>query len=112
MACLPLFSFRWKWINNANLLQELPGGGILHGKMNPFAASGMIGDIAGGAVMMDPSMVSAAIAGSTVDLNEDSLDAPPSISSTEGAPAMGTPGTPGTPAPGGKDKKVNTVGYV
>ena len=85
---------------------------MLQGKMNPFAASGGIGDMAGNAVMMDPAMVSAAIAGSTVDLNEDSLDAPPSISSTEGTPAMGTPGTPGTPAPSGKDKKVKKVGNL
>merc|ERR1719479_71688 len=44
-------------------------------------------------------------AGAAMDLNEDSLDAPPSVSSTEAGPAMGTPSTPGTPAPSGKDKK-------
>ena len=41
-----------------------------------------------------------------MDLNEDSLDAPPSVSSTEAGPIIGTPSTPGTPAPSGKDKKV------
>ena len=67
----------------------------------------MMAEFAGGTVMMDPSMVSAAIAGPTMDLNEDSLDAPPSVSSTEAGPVTGTPSTPGTPAPSGKDKKVN-----
>ena len=56
---------------------------------------------------MDPSMMSAALTGPTMDLNEDSLDAPPSVSSTEAGPVMGTPSTPGTPAPTGKDKKVS-----
>ena len=56
---------------------------------------------------MDSSMMSAALAGPTMDLNEDSLDAPPSVSSTEAGPVMGTPSTPGTPAPSGKDKKVS-----
>ena len=51
-------------------------------------------------------MMSATIAGPTMDLNEDSLDAPPSVSSTEAGPIIGTPSTPGTPAPSGKDKKV------
>merc|ERR1719458_894448 len=55
--------------------------------------------------MMDPSMMSAAMTGHTMDMNEDSLDAPPSVSSTEAGPIMGTPSTPGTPAPSGKDKK-------
>ena len=56
--------------------------------------------------MLDPSMVSAAIAGpSAVDLNEDSLDAPPSVGSTDTGPAMGTPGGAGVAAPSGKNKK-------
>merc|ERR1712141_861699 len=54
---------------------------------------------------MDHSMMPTAITGAAMDLNEDSLDAPPSVSSTEAGPAMGTPSTPGTPAPSGKDKK-------
>ena len=60
---------------------------------------------------MDSSMMSAALAGPTMDLNEDSLDAPPSVSSTEAGPVMGTPSTPGTPAPSGKDKKVSVFSY-
>ena len=61
---------------------------------------------------MDSSMMSAALAGPTMDLNEDSLDAPPSVSSTEAGPVMGTPSTPGTPAPSGKDKKVSVFSNV
>ena len=76
------------------------------GKVTPYGVSGMMGDFSGGSVVMDPSMMTAALAGPTMDLNEDSLDAPPSVSSTEAGPIMGTPSTPGTPAPSGKDKKV------
>ena len=76
------------------------------GKILPFGAPSVINEFAGGTVMMDPSMMSAAMTGHTMDMNEDSLDAPPSVSSTEAGPIMGTPSTPGTPAPGGKDKKV------
>ena len=68
----------------------------------------MIGDFSGGNVMMDPSIISTAIAGPSMDMNEDSLDAPPSVSCTEAGPIIGTPGTPGTPAPSGKDKKVGS----
>ena len=67
----------------------------------------MVGDFSGSAVVMDPSMISAAIAGPAMDLNEDSLDAPPSVSSTEAGPIVGISSTPGTPAPSGKDKKVS-----
>ena len=74
--------------------------------MNPYGVPGVIGDFAGSAVVMDPSIMSATMAGPTMDLNEDSLDAPPSVSSTEAGPIIGTPSTPGTPAPSGKDKKV------
>ena len=73
---------------------------------HPYGAPGIMGEFAGGTVMMDPTMMSAPIAGLTMDINEDSLDAPPSVSSTEAGPIMGTPSTPGTPAPSGKDKKV------
>ena len=66
----------------------------------------MTGDLSSGALITDPSMISTAIAGPSMDLNEDSLDAPPSVSSTEAGPIIGVPGTPGTPAPSGKDKKV------
>jgi hypothetical protein len=69
----------------------------------------MMGDFSGGTVMMDASIISTAIGGQSMELNEDSLDAPPSVSSTEAGPILGTPGTPGTPAPSGKDKKVSCI---
>ena len=91
------------------LMQEVTGSTIVQGKLNPYGVPGMMGDFPGGTVMMDPSMISTAIAGPSMDLNEDSLDAPPSVSSTEAGPIIGTPGTPGTPAPSGKDKKVSSI---
>ena len=88
-----------------NVRKEIAGGGIIQGKVNPYGAPGLMGEYTAGAVMMDPSIMPTAITGAAMDLNEDSLDAPPSVSSTEAGPAMGTPSTPGTPAPSGKDKK-------
>ena len=94
-------------MNIVRELQEIYGNGVAQGKVNPYGVQGAVGDFPGGAVVMDSSMMSAALAGPTMDLNEDSLDAPPSVSSTEAGPVMGTPSTPGTPAPSGKDKKVS-----
>ena len=56
-----------------NVRKEVAGGGILQGQPNLYGGSGILADYAGGTVMMDPSMVSSAIAGQTMDLNEDSL---------------------------------------
>jgi len=85
--------------------KEVPGGVMAQGKLIPFGTPGVMGEFTGGTVMMDPSMMSSAMAGQAMDINEDSLDAPPSVSSTEAGPIIGTPSTPGTPARSGKDKK-------